>query len=287
MYVFVLSYNKNRSLYYALLLGVLTGIGILTRPPLLLFAPIFLFMWITKRQMNRAILFIFACTLVLSPWIIRNYSVYHQFIPTTLIGEYNLWVGNISTADGGQISGGFNPLTTYTEKEGFLQLKERSRAEFFNIITTQPVRFIKLSLIRVVRYTSLIRPMGFWFYQTGLQQLIFVASSLVSIVVLFVSGACGAVLLFRRKESLIYYLLALAITAPIPLIPTVVASRYRFQIYPFLALFGAYCITRLIHGLSKEEKRVQLYVLGFFFIICLLDVILFWPVIQSHISIFL
>ena len=82
--------------------------------------------------------------------------------------------------------------------------------------------------------------MGFWFYQTGLSQLVFVASSAISITILFISGFSGMILSWLDKNKLVNYLIVFALTSPLVLIPTVVQSRYRFQIYPFLAIFGGY-----------------------------------------------
>ncbi len=233
---------KNRVL--AALLGVALAAGVLTRPPLILLVPIVLFIAYRFRAWHTGIIFILALGLSLLPWVVRNYLIYHQLILATLIGEYNLWVGNTLLSNGGQISGGFNAVTNYTDAHGFLNLSKVAHHEFWNFIFTHPVVFVKLCLFRALRYVSLIRPMGFWFYQTGLSQMIFVGSSLIGIAVLFIGGVTGMTILLKEKQFRYNVLVVSALTAPLLLIPTVVQSRYRFQIYPFLAIFAAYAFVK-------------------------------------------
>lgn len=219
--------------------GFFLGITVLVRPTVLLFAPIYALILGWQKKWFTAFLMLFALAVTLTPWTWRNYQIYHTVIPTTLIGEYNLWVGNTLQADGGQISGGYNPLTEYTSVQGFGDLKNKANTEFKTFIFEHPVAFVKLCAIRIVRYFSLIRPMGFWFYQTGMGQTLFVVLSGIFIAGLFTAGLAGLALM-RKGTFVKKVFVALAITAPLLLIPTVVQSRYRFQIYPFLAVGAGY-----------------------------------------------
>ena len=228
--------------------------------------------------------FIFVCLLVavLTPWTIRNYRVYHQVIPTTMIGEYNLWLGNTVSSTGGQWSSDFNPLNAYAHVNGYLHLKDAARTEFLSFVTHHPLQFVALSATRFVRYFSLIRPMGFWFYQHGIGQITFVACSGISIVVLFIFGITGIVLEYKKRCELPLYLIAFACIAPILLMATVVESRYRFQIYPFLALFAGVSMVSLFF----HEKEVKKYLIGvgiFLFCISLIDAARSTGLIVDHI----
>lgn len=242
IYLFVRVYERPHAHHYAILLGGTLALGVLSRPTVLLFLPVIAAYYLARRAFIPLLLCIVIFAALLSPWSFRNYRVYSQWIPTTLIGEYNIWIGNMLSADGGQLSGGHNPWDAYAASYGYGSIKQKAREEFRNFIDVHPLRFAELTAIRTIRYISLIRPMGFWFYQTGLPQLLFAASSGLAIAVLFVSGAAGIFLLVQQKKPLYYYMMVLAFTAPLPLIITVVQSRYRFQIYPFLALFSGYFI---------------------------------------------
>ncbi len=263
-------------------LGLWLGLGILVRPTLLLFAPVVLVLFLFQKKWLESAVFVAMVGLVLAPWVIRNYSLYHQFILTTLIGDFNIWIGNTLSADGGQIAGGFNPVTTYVDQNGLTGLGNEAKKMFREFIFTYPQEFIKLTAIRTVRYFSLIRPMGFWFYDHGLSQIIFVIASGLSIAGLFVSGLAGIILAWWRREQK-WYLLALTVTAPIPLLVTVVQSRYRFQIYPFLALFGAYAVVKLWKkaSVAKMAWVMAAIILGVF---TLIDIMLSWSLVAARLT---
>ncbi len=278
VYIFVRSFEKSKSLILAAFLGLTIGFAILTRLPVALFIPVIIWMYAKSKSYRSAAVFLGAMIVILAPWTIRNYLIFHQFIPTTLIGSYNVWIGNRLGTDGGQIAGGFNPVTAYTDIYGFFGLKAKANAEFWSFISGHPFLFIKLCAIRVVRYFSLIRPMGFWFYQTGSKQLIFVGSSFIAIAVLFISGFSGMLIAMRERRAVFYYLSTFAAIAPLVLIPTVVQSRYRFQIYPFLSIFGGYYIVQLYHRFPNS-KKILAGVVGVLIFISLLDAIAAWPII--------
>lgn len=252
--IFVKSYQEIGKNRWPVILGAVTALTILCRPTVILFAPIIILAYLFKKNLEAILLFIIPLVLFLSPWIVRNYLVYHQFILTTLIGQYNLWVGNTLTSNGGQFSDGYNFATGYADTYGFYGFKAHSSAQFWNFIFSEPVAFIKLCFIRTVRFFSLIRPMGFWFYQTGLKQMVFVFTSGLAIAALFISGFSGIVSALKEKNPLLYFLILLALTSPFALILSVVQSRYRFQIYPLLAIFAGYFLVNLFARVPGFKK---------------------------------
>lgn len=287
IWFFVKLYQKQNKIIYSIFLSTIMGVAILSRPPILLFVPVILFYYIWNRQFKAGIIFLLCLTAALTPWAVRNYLIFHQFILTTLIGECNLWLGNTLTANGGQISGGYNPVDAYTGVNGFFSFKQQASLEFKFFILNYPLIFIKLCLIRFIRYFSLIRPMGFWFYQFGTQQMLFVFSSVVSIIFLFISGFSGMVASFKNKKEIFYYFVALASISPLILIPTVVQSRYRFQIYPFLAILGGYFIYFFWQSESRDAgKKILFWVTLFFVAVSLIDVAMFWPTVVSRLGYF-
>ncbi|MDO8594566.1 MAG: glycosyltransferase family 39 protein [bacterium] len=283
VFLFFKVYQKPSSLRLALLLGASTGLSLLIRPPVLLFVPVFLCLFGIRKEYKGAAAFLLTLVLFLSPWVMRNYVVYKQFIPTTLIGEYNVWVGNTLVSDGGQLSMGDNPATAYLETNGVFGFKEKAGVEFRSFVRLHPMQFIELSAVRTIRYMSLIRPMGFWFYESGLPQLTFIALSGLSIMILFVTGAAGLWRVFQQKKEWRYYVAALALAAPLPLIFTVVQSRYRFQVYPLLALFGAYFLVEL-YKRSPGAFKTGCLTLALFLVVTAIDAAAFWPVVVERLG---
>ena len=160
---------------------------------------------------------------------------------------------------------------------------EKAKHELWFFILVHPFIFIKLCLWRAVRFFSLIRPMGFWFYQSGLKQMLFVASSLLAIAALFISGFSGMLLSLKEKKSVFYYLIFFALTTPFILIMTVVQSRYRFQIYPFLAIFGGYLIYKYIWERDRAVKNSLWIAGGFLALLTSVDIVFSFTTVAERI----
>ena len=277
-------YSNKQLWWFGIIFGMVTGLAILTRPPVVLFAPLIGGVLLYQKKYCSFGWFIFGLVTTLAPWTVRNYLIYHQFILTTLIGSYNLWVGNTLRSVGGQISGGFNPLTAYTSVYGFFDLKRRASQEFFVFVFGYPLVFLKLCFLRFIRFFSLIRPMGFWFYQSGLKQIMFVASSALAGVALFAVGWAGAIAALRAKKLILFMFVLFLFVSPLALLPAVVESRYRFQAYPFLAIFGAYAIVRWCALGVWWKQRDFLVSTAVFIVISVLDIFLNSGVVIEHIK---
>ena len=254
IWAFVYSYQSARSAP-GMVLGCATAMAILTRPTIVIFVPLILFYYFYNKRYKPLCLFLLTIGFALTPWVIRNYIHYHQFILNTLTGSVNVWLGNTLQSIGGQFTAEFNPANDYVSNYGLSFLKQKASHEFWFFVFSHPFIFIKLCLWRAVRFFSLIRPMGFWFYQSGLGQISFIISSALATAILFISGFSGMFLSLKEKKSLFYYLIILALTSPLVLILAVVQSRYRFQIYPFLAIFGGYFIYKYIWKRDRAVKN--------------------------------
>lgn len=221
-------------------LALATGLGVLTRSPILFFVPAMLFYLWRKKLWRQAGLFVLVLVMVFIPWTWRNYQVYGQIMPLGAAGNLNFWIGNYHGGNGEQ-----EPTREQIEFTHSRELKEvngESMKQFKTFLVSHPFEFVKLTLLRINKYFSVIRPMGFWFYQTGLGQLLFILSSAAASVILFVFGLAGILRVAILKDRRLYYLLVFAVLTPPIVFITVVETRYRFQIYPLLAIFAGYYI---------------------------------------------
>lgn len=282
IYFFVKFFNEPDKLKFSVLLALSLGIAVLNRPSAALFLPIILIFYLIQKRYKAMMIFLLLFILCLVPWTIRNYLVYHRFIPTTLIGEYNLWVGNTLSGAGGQFSEEINPATDFAAQYGYSAFGAEAKRQFKEFVLSHPLVFVKLTFLRIVRYFSLIRPMGFWFYNFGLGKLLFIISSLIGIGILFVSGLAGMFKTLMGESRLFNYLIVFALLAPLAIIFATVESRYRFQIYPFLAIFGAYFLSGFFTKNFQSIKafKTAILILGIF---TLADIFVFWPIVQERI----
>lgn len=286
LWCFARVYEESAQPRDTLLLSLAVVLAVLSRPPVFLFVPVILAFYAVRKQYARAAVFAALFSAFLVPWSVRNFMVYRQFIPTTLIGEYNLWVGNMPGSSGGQISGGRNPATEYGAERGYASFSAEARKQFRAFVAAHPAQFLRLTALRFVRYFSLIRPMGFWFYQRGTPQLLFVGVSFFAIAALFVLGFSGIGLALKTGRGILAYVAILALTSPLALLPTVVESRYRFQIYPFLALFGAYLAAVFFsrfHVMRGKAFKVFAVVTAALVVVSVIDGIAFFPVVEEHV----
>jgi len=80
--------------------GALLGFSALTRSVIFFFLP-FLFLWLflvhrrgLRSTFLSALLLTSSCLVVVAPWTVRNYCLYHDFIFIETSWGYNLWKGN-------------------------------------------------------------------------------------------------------------------------------------------------------------------------------------------------
>lgn len=162
---------NKRKIVYA---GMLIGMVVLTRPEYLLFIPLFAFYLYyysrehKKSALKRAVLFIAAAFILISPWSARNYIVFKKPIIVAVSGlGYSLFLGTFEGHNSWEGWGKY-PKTEFTEKqhkiikklqtqyrnsfyEGSIKIEEIDNAFMeiaFYRINKQPFEIMKLWLKR-------------------------------------------------------------------------------------------------------------------------------------------
>jgi 4-amino-4-deoxy-L-arabinose transferase-like glycosyltransferase len=250
---------KKRSTAGIIALSLSFGAAVLTRSTVVACAPFILFWFWTQRAWKHTALFLVLLAAILIPWTVRNYRIYHAFIPTMANFGYNLYTGNQLTGTG---EGGAPPeLSAIFDRLGMIKTNAYGVTYFKAFVTQHPFVYAKLTGLRVIKYFSVIRPMGFWFYQTGIKQAAFVASSALWSFILFGLAFAGAfIAFFKEKHRALNYLAGFALVTCLPVIAILVETRYRFPIYPFLAVFGGFALSRWL----KDRSGYKRYVLSGF-----------------------
>ncbi len=249
---------KKPSFFKTIFLGLVFGLAILGRSSVGIFILPFGFYFISRRDYARFVLFLLTLFLVMIPWTVRNYRTYGEFIPTMANFGYNFWVGNHEGGDG---EGGNTPELALAQKRfGYIGANYYAADQFKKFVSEHPVQYAKLTVTRTIKYFSFIRPMGFWFYQRGWSQFIFILSSVFGSLVLFWTSFTGIFMWFKKEKdnALLGYIFSLGLLTVLSLVPILIETRYRLPIYPILALFSGFAVSRLYEA-PKEYFRYFLY----------------------------
>ncbi len=264
VYIFIRYYDRI-NFKSAFLLGLSAGTAILVRSTVGIFLPVFIFYFWRRKAYKHLILFLILIAVIMTPWTIRNYLVYHRFIPTMANFGFNLWVGNHVGGDGegAVMPEYYEAIKTY----GIIGTNYYAVEQFKNFVSEHPLAYAKLTASRTIKYFSFIRPMGFWFYQRGWGQLLFVLSSALASVILFTFGFAGIFAVIKearlpsalgslasKDSKKLIYLIALAFLTCLSVVPILIETRYRLPIYPFMAIFAGFFIARLL-AFKKEYLR--------------------------------
>jgi 4-amino-4-deoxy-L-arabinose transferase-like glycosyltransferase len=185
----------------ALLAGGLIGVGILTRPALLLFVPLALLWLLRRRRSALAVALLAAVLAVVAPWTARNYRAHGRFVLVASEGGVTFWTGNHPLARGeGDLAA--NPEIKRTEVEfrrrhpGLTaeELEPLYYWEAFGHIRAEPGWWLGL-LARKAFYT--IVPGG---PSYRVHSLRYQAASIASYLLLLPFAVAGVRTLWRAKE---------------------------------------------------------------------------------------
>lgn len=264
------------------LMALALGGAAMTRSVLILLTAVFVVYLLVRKKWAHLSIFILILIAMISPWAYRNWRVYHKIIPFSVTGQIDLWWGNHEGASGELDA--FLPIANLFVEKGPIATSEISQKNGNAYIFHHPIVFGKLVLKRLSIYFSFIRPTGWWPYPGGhgyngglIRVITLLASSLYSII-LFTLGFGGIWQTLKNKSQKehwinIKYLLIILGLMPLPVLAFFVESRYRYGIYPLMAVFAAY----FLHALTLEKKwyynKILIYVFAILSLNSLFDII--------------
>lgn len=251
------AFEQRINMKYYLVAGVFAGLSALTRPIIMIFL-VFLVIWGLRQKENRRgiLFFVFCLFLVISPWIIRNFLIYHQFIPITAGGE-NFWWGNNPQANGECL------ITDEMRNLNLsqLELNYGGYKRGLRFIAQHPGRFFLLALKKMSLFWSLLRIEAWWPHMQGIDRILSIALSFLFAAFILSFGILGIVFSYNEKNVHSFWLTNFIFLCPLSLVPFFVEARYRLPIYPFMIIFASYGLTLLpqIKSVlkSKEEKNLK------------------------------
>jgi 4-amino-4-deoxy-L-arabinose transferase-like glycosyltransferase len=202
-----------------------------------------------------------ATVVVISPWAIRNYRLFRSFIPVSTNGGINFYIGNNTQATGKYYSG-YPPRTTLpaevrgSSKEKYLalelEIQRNSYKEGLRFIRQNPGFFARLTLKKF-----------FFFWRPPLSGLNFSRNSqesfyrllwlifYLAVLVLALPGLVLALKIFKKHWLLLHLWIILVTGVHIF---TFVDARFQLPIIPFLMMFAAFMLDRLLPQKLTQQK---------------------------------
>ena len=243
--------------------GLLWGITLMTNATLAALLPLLLG-WLAYRShkqrrpwFGRLALSIGIVILCCLPWTIRNYEIFHTFVPLRSGFGLQLWLGNNDdTKD--IFRAELHPIYNADERARYIQMGETAymqekQQQGVEYMTAHPAREAHLIGNRIISVWSGGTP-------TPVKDLLNVPSLWFRFVLLFnVIAAMGAligiVILFRRRSVYAFPAAVFPVVFPWAYYLTLVLPRYRLPIDPIVMLLAAIAFGSLARLLSSASTR--------------------------------
>ena len=239
--------------------GFLCGLSLLAQPAFVVLLPALL-VWLAWQEKKSASprfrLPVFALAIALFcclPWTIRNYVVFHRFIPLRSNLPFELWLGNNDVFDD-QSRNVFARISAYAEVRRYVQLGEVafmhekwSKAKSF--MAEHPRLEMRLTRDRIIAmWIGTPHPVrDFLATDSTLARVSLLANAFVTLSTLLAAG-----LLYRRKHPLRFPAVAFAVFFPGVYYITHASLRYRHPADPALLLLAAVASVACFHSIASR-----------------------------------
>src|SRR5271168_374209 len=242
--------------------GLLWGVALMFNATLAALFP-FLAGWLAYRahQQNRAwfknaaaaVAIIILCCV---PWTVRNYRVFHHFVPLRSVLGLQLWLGNNDQTQD-IFRGDLHPIYNAAEREKYISLGEiaymrQKKQDAFAYMLSHPAREAHLIFYRAISIWSGGTPYPLEDF-IGTPSLRF-RTVLAFNVIAALGTLCGIIILFRERSPFAVPIAAFPLIYPWAYYLTLALPRYRLPIDPIVMLLLAICILRLARKLARAKS---------------------------------
>lgn len=250
-----------------MMMGLLIGIGALTRPTLIFFIPavaahLFLSKKRSREMLNSLFMIVIVSALVILPWTMRNYSVHKRWIFITTNSPEHLWRGNNPVASGTSYTSDGRAIIEAAPKEFTDKLRNSDEIGQYDLFRSEAAKFIQDRglfsglFLRKLYY--------FWWFapQTGLLYprawLIIYELFYAPILLLFI---CGALFSFRAMDNrkiasmgaILFFICAVSLVHAI----YYVEIRHRWAVEPLMMIFAAHAFVKLLDYIKCKRGAGQ------------------------------
>lgn len=247
---FVLLKAKSKiSLKYFILLGIVYGLCLLSRSTIFFFLPaalvLLMFKSKDKRKLFRFFSFAFITAfLVISPWLLRNYMLFHKMVFIQKSGEV-FWRGNNPNATGTSFTVNGKGMLSVAPKDFVQKINSATEIEqdalFWedaaNFIKSHPLKFISLTVTKFYYFwwfsphSGIIYPGSYLAIYSILYSMCLIFAAMGILFVLAPNAA-------KLKED-VYLLILFSLIISLSQSFFYIEGRHRWVVEPFLLIFTA------------------------------------------------
>ncbi len=241
------SLSESRHLRAWLGYGFLWGLALMTNATLLVLLP-FLLGWLVfrTRELRRPVLAAGVALACCVPWTIRNYAVFHTFVPLRSVAGLQLWMGNNERTQGGW-AGALHPIDDSAEREKYVQMgevayMEEKSQEALRFMLADPWREARLIGSRFVVFWSggsQHPAQEFW----NAHSLRFRGLLLFNLLAA-IGALAGIAALWREHHRYTFPIAVFPILYPLASYMAIASARYRLPVDPVVLLLTAVAIQK-------------------------------------------
>lgn len=240
--------------------GLLWGVALMTNPTLGSLLPLLLG-WLAYHAHKEArpwlakpLLALGVAILCCVPWTVRNYDVFHTFVPLRSVLGLELWVGNNAQSRIPEIAV-VHPLNNANERAKYAAMGEiaymrQKQHEAIAYILSHPRREAGLTANRFIAFwaggtpeplTDFEKNHSLWFRYV-----------LIFNIAAAIGALAGIVLLFWRRSVFAFPLAVFPIVFPCAYYFTLASPRYRLPIDPLVLFLTAIAFTYGVHRTARS-----------------------------------
>lgn len=229
-----------------LLYGLLWGFTLMVNATLLAMLPFLLAWLVYKTRCATGPGLGFAVILLsVTPWTVRNYLVFHAFVPLRSALGLQLWVGNNEHAED-RSPGQLHPIDNPDERSQYIELGElrymhNKLQDAIAYMTTHPRREVDLIRNRFVALWTggTPHPIGDFIRIPSFEFRLILLSNLF----VAVGTAIGLLVLIWRRDARFYLLAPFPLILPFAYYLSLASARYRHPIDPVIMVLTAIAVS--------------------------------------------
>jgi hypothetical protein len=242
--------------------GLLWGIALMFNATLAALFPI-LAGWLLyrarqewRRSVRNAAAALAITILCCVPWTVRNYRVFHQFVPLRSVLGLQLWLGNNDQTEN-IFRGDLHPIYNASERDKYISMGEiaymrQKKQQALAYIFSHPAREASLISYRAISIWSggTPYPLEDFLGTPALRFRAVLAFNLVAAL----GTLCGIIILFRERRAFAVPVAAFPLVYPWAYYLTLALPRYRLPIDPIVLLLLAISIQRVAQKFVRVKS---------------------------------